>query len=112
MERKVQSYGKQNFESDVLAFLENGTLNSSIQAEFSPKDVRTYLNGVLLVFKESRQWTAGIYVDAGSLGGLGGSGLEVWPWGEQVAWIRIKVRQPYTLQRPPKNDDVKTTSEK
>jgi hypothetical protein len=79
LESKVQSYGKQNFVRDVLAFLENGTLDASIQAEFSPKDVRTYLNGVLLVFKESRRWIAGIYVDAESLSGCGGSGLEVWP---------------------------------
>ena len=89
----VEKYGYEKFARQVLSFQETYTLNPEIISVFNPQETREYLNGVLLIYSESRRTIKGIYVDQEDLDGWGGSGLSVTPWFKNVGWIEIKKRQ-------------------
>jgi len=88
----IGNYGVEKFVQDSLSFIDTGDIHPDIQKNFKPNKIRTYLNGVLLVYSENNKRTKGIYVDKKDLSGWGGSGLEPTPWSNQVAWVRIKKR--------------------
>ena len=91
--KDVEEYGYEKFTRQVLSFKETEILDQEIISEFSPQEARAYMNGVLLVYSESRRYIEGIYVDPEDLDGMGGSGLSVTPWFKNVGWIAIKKRQ-------------------
>jgi hypothetical protein len=91
--KDVEKYGYEKFARQVLSFKETYTLDPEIISAFNPEEAREYMNGVLLVYSESRRYIEGIYVDQEDLDGMGGSGLSVTPWFENVGWIEIKKRQ-------------------
>ncbi len=93
----IAAYGVDRFVTNVLVFGTTHALPESIQREFSPKRVQEHLNGVLLVYSESSRSIQGIYVDREVVTGWDGSGFEVEPWFQQVAWVHIKKRSTKQL---------------
>ena len=90
--KDVERYGYEKFTRQVLSFKETEILDQEIISAFNPQEARAYMNGVLLVYSESRRYIEGIYVDQEDLDGMGGSGLSVTPWFNNVGWIEIKKR--------------------
>jgi len=93
---QIQKYGVEKFTQDTLSFIKTNAIHPEIQKEFKPKEIKLYLNGVLLVYSETNKYIEGIYVENGKVDSWGGgSGLEISPWFDcnQIAWVKIKKRQ-------------------
>ena len=89
----VVKYGENQFVDDVLAVADGKPIPERLTGAFHPIRIEPHLNGAWLVFEKSSRYEAGIYVDRKSIGGWGGSGMEVTPWSEKIAWSEEKIRR-------------------
>ena len=103
---KVESYGAEKFAKEVLEFQNTGKVNSEIQDIFSPDQVQNWGGGVLLIYHDSEHRRSGIYVDPHSLDGIGGSGVGMRPWFNNIGYVTIKKRATMPVEIP-RNQNVK-----
>ena len=89
----ICTYGEQRFIDEVLAVADGKSPSEELMQAFSPLRIESHLNGAWLVYKESSRYQAGVYVDRKTIEGWGGSGMEVSPWSERIAWTREKIRR-------------------
>jgi hypothetical protein len=88
----IRSYGEQKFIDDVLAVGEGKAAPQTLLTAFRPLRVEPHLGGAWLVYRDSDQYQAGIYVDRKSVDGWGGSGMDVTRWSDKIAWSEERVR--------------------
>ena len=89
----VRRYGEERFVRELRAVAAGQPPPRELMDAFRPRRAEPHLGGAWLVYRESARWRQGIYVGPGRLDELGGNGVEVTPWSEQVGWVKEKQRQ-------------------